>query len=216
MDRRKLLKGFAALTIGQRLVALNEARAAAARPVPAGIHELSGKVEINGAPARPGMAVLPGDTVSTGEGSRAIYLIGRDVFLQRDRSVIQIAGDTTRDGLRVVTGKILSVFGKGHKKIQTPTATIGIRGTACYIEAEESSVYFCLCYGRAEIVPTGRPEASETIETHYHDRPMFINAHGEQMMSPSTVRNHSDSELMLLEALAGRRPAFFGKNVSGY
>lgn len=216
MDRRQLLKSIAALTVGQRLVALNEARAAGTRPVPAGFHEHAGKVEVNGAPAQPGMAIQPGDSITTGQGGRAIYVIGRDVHLQRERTVVQIAGEGTRDGLRVITGKILSVFGKGEKKIITPTATIGIRGTACYIEAEENSIYFCLCYGKAEIVPLRRPEAGETIETLHHDRPLQINAYGEQIIFPSTVRNHSDSELMLLEALAGRRPPFVGLGLPGY
>lgn len=216
MDRRQLLKGIAALTIGQRLVALNEARAAGTRPVPTGLHEHTGKVEVNGAPAHSGMAIQPGDSVTTGQGSRAIYVIGRDVHLQRERTIVQIAGDGARDGLRVVSGKILSVFGKGDKKILTPTATIGIRGTACYIEAEENSIYFCLCYGKAEIVPIWRPEAGKTIETQYHDHPLQINAYGDQIFSPSTVHNHSDSELMLLEALAGRHPPFVGMSLPGY
>lgn len=216
MDRRQLLKGLAGLTIGHRLVALNEARAAGVRPVPAGLHEQSGKVEINGAPAHLGMAIQPGDSVTTGEGSRAIYVIGRDVHLQRERTVVQIAGDGARDGLRVVSGKLLSVFGKGDKKIMTSTATIGIRGTACYLDVEEHSIYFCLCYGKAEIVPIRHPEASKTIETQYHDHPMQINAYGDQIMSPSTVRNHSDSELMLLEALAARHPPFVGLGLPNY
>lgn len=216
MDRRQLLKRIAALPLAGKLVALNEARAAGLRPAPEGFHEQSGKVEVSGAPARPGVAIQPGDTITTGAASHAIYIIGHDVHLQRAESVVQIAGDSVRSGLRVVSGKILSVFGKGDKKILTPTATIGIRGTACYIEAEENRIYFCLCYGRAEVAPSRRPEQPEIVETSYHDRPMFINGYGEQVMSPSTVRNHSDAELMMLEALAGRRPAFFGKNVSGY
>lgn len=212
MDRRQLLKGFTALTIGQSLVALNEARAAISPPGAAGIHEYSGKLSVNGIPARSGTAIQAGDTIATGPDSHAIYIIGRDVHLQRDRSVVQIASG----GLRVVTGKLLSVFGKGDKKILTPTATIGIRGTACYIEAGTSSVYFCLCYGKAEIVPIDRPEAAQTIETLHHDHPLYIDADGQRMKAPATVRNHSDSELTLLEALAGRRPPFADLDLPGY
>lgn len=212
MDRRQLLKGIATLTLGQRLVALNEARAATGEPASPGVHEVSGKLLINGRPAAPGIAVRPGDTVSTGGDSHAIYMIGRDVHLQRERSVIHIASS----GLRVVSGKLLSVFGKGDKKILTPTATIGIRGTACYIETGETSTYFCLCYGKAEIVPSGRPDAGRTIETLHHDHPMSIDAAGEQMALPATVRNHADSELILLEALAGRRPPFVDLGLTDY
>lgn len=216
MERRQLLRRIAALTIGQRLLAPSKARAAGIDPAPAGLHEHAGKVEVNGAPAHRGMAILPGDRVTTGRDGRAIYVIGSDVHLQRERSIVQIAGDGARDGLRVLSGKILSVFGKGDKTIITPAATIGIRGTACYIEAEESSVYFCLCYGKAEITPLRHPEAVQTIETLHHDHPVQIDVYGKQIISPSTVRNHSDSELMLLESLAGRHPPFVGLGLPDY
>ena len=179
-------------------------------PAP-GVYRITGEVQVNGQAARPGMPVRPGDTVSTGPDSDAIYIIGQDVFLQRDRSVVRITGDIVKSGLRVLTGKLLAVFGKGDKRIATPTATIGIRGTGCYIEASADKVYFCLCYGKAEVASLRDPSVVATIETSHHDRPVYLPADGSPMMVPATVINHSDAELILLESLVGRVPPFYGR-----
>jgi len=114
--------------------------------------------------------------------------------------------------MRVVTGAILSVFGKGNKKLVVPTATIGIRGTGCYIEASEHQTYFCLCYGSAEVTPGANPAAAEFIETSYHDHPIVINDDpSTPAMQPATVINHTDIELTMLENLVGRWPPFYGR-----
>lgn len=214
MQRRQLIKGVAAFAIAERLGILHSAWAAGNKLPPPGMHKVSGDVRINGQRAREGSPVQPGDTITTGANSQAIYIIGTDAYLQRDQSTVSIAGQTVRAGLRVVSGKLMAVFGKGDKQIETPTATIGIRGTGCYIEAEAEAqkVYFCLCYGKAEIVSQQQPELRETIETRYHDMPVYLHADGRQMMVPASVINHSDSELILLESLLGRVPPFYGQS----
>lgn len=212
MQRRQLLKGIAALALAEHLGALHNAWAAGEKLPPPGMHKVTGDVRINGQRAKEGSPVRPGDTITTGANSQAIYIIGQDAYLQRDQSTVSIAGQTVRAGLRVVTGKLLAVFGKGDKQIETPTATIGIRGTGCYIEAETQKVYFCLCYGKAEIASQQQPELRETIETRYHDMPVYLHADGRQMMVPASVINHSDSELILLESLLGRVPPFYGQS----
>jgi hypothetical protein len=119
--------------------------------------------------------------------------------------------------MRVVSGKILSVFGKNSgRSIQTSTATIGIRGTGCYIEDEgtgaKARTYFCLCYGTAELVPKAAPQEVETYTTTHHDKPMYV--HNDmamtKMMVPAEVINHTDEELTLLEGLVGRVTPFYG------
>jgi hypothetical protein len=98
-----------------------------------------------------------------------------------------------------------------------PTATIGIRGTGCYIEAEAKTTYFCLCYGVAEVSPTADPKLTERIETKHHDHPILIhNDSAMPMMAPASVINHTDAELILLENLVGRWPPFYGKTYYGY
>lgn len=204
MDRRHLLQGIVALT----LVGHGPARAAGRKPAAPGLYRATGDVRVNGLPAREGMAVAHGDTITTGPGSEAIYVVGQDAYLQRDRSTVSILGDAAKGLLRVVSGKLLAVFGKGEKRIETATATIGIRGTGCYLESEPARVYFCLCYGTADITPLRAPQRTETITTRHHDHPLVIPAAGDVMLAPAAVANHGDDELVLLESLVGRTPPF--------
>ncbi|HNM82135.1 MAG TPA: hypothetical protein PKL28_13845, partial [Rhodocyclaceae bacterium] len=108
------------------------------------------------------------------------------------------------------------VFAKGERQIVTPSATIGIRGTGCYIEASPERVYFCLCYGSAEVVPSAAPHQAETYSTRHHDHPLYILPDGRRSMVPAGVSNHSDAELIELESLVGRTPPFQGLVPSAY
>ena len=187
---------------------IREALANGTKPVVPGVQKITGSVSINGKPASVGMTVGSGDTIVTGAGSEAIYVIDQDAFLQRANSSVSFSG-VAADVMRVLTGKILSVFGKGQKKLQTATATIGIRGTGCYIESDENRVYFCLCYGTADVVPDADPTHVERFETKHHERPVYF-YHGSSMpmMVDASMINHTDAELTLLESLVGRRPPF--------
>lgn len=207
-SRRTLILSMAA---GGLSLMMQKILAAGNNPVPPGLHRLKGDVRVNGVAAREGLLLKAGDTVQTGPGAEAIYVIDQDAFLQRENSQVSF-GNVGADFLRVFTGKLLSVFGKGAKRITTPTATIGIRGTGCYIEAEASRVYFCLCYGEAELTPTVAPQEKETIVTRHHDHPIYVHSDPAmaKSMVPASVINHSDAELTLLEALVGRRPPFDG------
>ena len=211
--RRTLLKGLAAIGLAGGGISgvISRALANGDNPVAAGLRSFEGAVSINGQAARVGMLIKPGDTVVTGANSKAVYVIGQDAFLQRDQTIV-VFGDTAADFMRVATGKLLSVFGKGQKKLRVSTATIGIRGTGCYIESGERETYFCLCYGEAEVVPTGAPEQREVIVTRHHDHPITISAsmQGGNIMAAAPVINHTDDELTLLESLVGRRPPYEG------
>ena len=213
--KRDTLKRLAALgVLGGAGVSglIREALANGSKPIVPGMHRVTGSVTVNGKPAQPGMAVGAGDTVVTGTGGEAIYVIGQDAYLQREKSTVSFSAGLTGAAvgvMRVLTGKILSVFGKGEKSLVTPTATIGIRGTGCYIEAEEKRVYFCLCYGAADIAPTADPSHVERIATKHHDHPVYIHSDSAMpMMVDATVINHGDAELELLESLVGRLPPF--------
>ncbi len=204
---------------------LQRALAAGNNPVPAGLHQIKGQVMVNGKPARAGQLILPGDTVITATDGEALYVIGQDAFLQRGGSTVSF-GQTAADFMRILNGRILSVFGKGNREIHFATATIGIRGTACYIEekvgaggtaSDTAPTYFCLCYGEAKVIPTAAPEQWETLLTTHHDHPIYIS---NDMKMPSTmvtapVINHTDTELILLENLVGRWPPFYGQVQAG-
>jgi hypothetical protein len=234
--RRRLIKALAAaglLTNGGIMGFMQRALANGTNPLPPGLHRLKGTVTVNGAAARAGQLVKPGDTLVTGKDGEALFVMEQDAFLQRGDTTVSF-GKTTTDFMRVATGRILSVFGKGERQIKFATAVIGIRGTACYIETGEAQrnvgvtegnpfsgtggtaqerAYFCLCYGEAEITPTAAPEERETIRTSHHDHPLYISNDMKMpsMMVSAPVINHTDAELIMLENLVGRLPPFYGQ-----
>jgi hypothetical protein len=212
--RETLLKLAAAgaLGAGGILGLVRQALAAGSLPATPGFHHIKGPVGVDAMRASIGMNIKPGQTVMTGSGGEAIYILGPDAFLQRENTRIKFEDSTGIATLRVVTGKVLSVFGKGNRQLVTSTATIGIRGTGCYMEAEEGRTYFCLCYGEAEITPTGDAKQRQTISTTHHEHPLYINAGGDHIMAPAAVINHTDSELTMLENMVGRWPPFHAKN----
>lgn len=188
--------------------------ALAARALPSGMVMIKGEVTVNGNAARTGTVVKPGDSVVTAAGGLAVFVVGKDAFLLRENSQLFTAGSRVLiASLRLVTGKLLSVFGRGRCNITTPTATIGIRGTGIYIEVEAERTYVCTCYGVVDLQARNMPEARETVHTTHHDAPRYIYAHGDmpiKMIEAAPVINHSDAELIMLEALVGREPPFVG------
>jgi len=63
------------------------------------------------------------------------------------------------------------VFGSGERRLHFPTATIGIRGTACYVDSQLGRDYFCLCHGEAELIPLAAPAHRRPLRTRHHDEP---------------------------------------------
>lgn len=178
------------------------------------IYSLQGSLTINGKPASENSLVQPDDLLKTGPNSQAIFVVGHDAFILRANSELQLSADNALvGGLRLVTGALLSVFGKSRHKIQTPTSTIGIRGTGVYVEAQPDLSYVCTCYGVTEISAQGG--ATETVESRHHDAPKYVTAKGEIL--PAGFINHTDEELMLVETLVGRTPPFslFDDNYGG-
>jgi hypothetical protein len=99
--------------------------------------------------------------------------------------------------------------------MQVPTATIGIRGTGVYIEAEPDLTYVCTCYGQVALASRDDPDDAELITTKNHDDPRYISRKPDKGTSIrlAPVINHSDAELKLLEAIVGRKvPKGFGKS----
>jgi hypothetical protein len=172
-----------------------------------GMRQVRGEVTVNGKPVRVGDPVRPGDTVATGARSFAAFVVGRDAFLVRDATRVEIAGGVATDLLRLVTGKLLGVFGAGRpRRLVTPNATIGIRGTGAYLEAEAARTYFCLCYGTADVA-TADGRTKDTYTTTHHESPRYLYGDGRKdAMTPARVVNHTDAELIMLEALVGRTP----------
>jgi hypothetical protein len=201
--------GGAALALGMAHLRLALAQGAVAP----GVARLRGDVRINGKPAQRGMDVGPGDVVTTGGNAELVAVVGRDAFLIRADSRVELGGDAKRlllSGLRVVSGALLSVFEPGREKsIRTATAAIGIRGTGVYVEVEPMRTYVCTCYGEAQLVPVDAPQEAETVRTLHHDQPRYIYPKGmPRMIEKAPVVNHTDAELTLLESLVGRKVPF--------
>lgn len=218
-NRRRTLKALAAAgLLGPAGISglIRDALAKGEVPLKTGLQKIKGEVIINHRLAVEGQLIKPGDSIVTGRNSEAIYVVGHDAYLQRELTTVSFGAEALQNLFRVVSGKILSVFGKGAKTIQTSTATIGIRGTGCYIEDEgtgaKARTYFCLCYGSVDLTPKAAPHEAESYTTTHHDKPMYI--HNDmamaKMMVPAEVINHTDAELTLLEGLVGRVTPFYG------
>jgi hypothetical protein len=184
------------------------------RELPAGqsIYDLRGEVLVNGKPATMQTVIGHNDRIETARDGQLIFVVGKDAFLMRGGSKLELSGDDSLlvSGLRLVSGALLSVFGKKEHHFSTPTATIGIRGTGLYVEAETDRSYVCTCYGTVDIAALDDPASQETIVSQHHDAPRYIFADGPsgQRIRSAPFKNHTDLELALIEALAGRTPPF--------
>jgi hypothetical protein len=184
------------------------------------IYRISGQASVNGTPATPDTRIVPGDTVETGKDSEIIFVVNSQSMILRadSRLVLQSEskslGSALVTGLRLVTGKILSVSRNQPMRIQTVTATIGIRGTGWYAEADPEQTYFCTCYGVADVASATDPASSQTVAATHHDMPLYIVANGTpgNNVRRAPFINHTDQELALIETLVGRTPPFVFSN----
>ncbi|OSM06772.1 hypothetical protein [Magnetofaba australis] len=186
-----------------------------------GIIDAHGDVRVNGQPAQKGASIKQGDVVATGPRSRATFVVGGDVFLMRPNSEVTVsvgeksaggASTTNRwlSGFKLKKGGILSAFSKGPKRTLTSTtATLGVRGTALYMQTmPNGATYFCPCYGTIDVADSAGRQ-SLTVNSIHHDAPLFIYGPDAPMaLEKAPMLNHTDAELMMIEALASRQPPF--------
>jgi len=179
------------------------------------IFSLEGDVRVNGVKADLDTRVATGDVISTSKDSEAVFAIGSDSFIIRSDSELEVEGsDFFIDTLRLVTGSMLSVFGERSAsqplKVSTVTATIGIRGTGIYMEAEPDLTYLCTCYGTVAMSSSFDPNDTTVVTATHHDAPKYISnkAVGGTHVRPAPFINHTDAELKLLEAIVGREVPF--------
>jgi len=188
-----------------------------------GIQKIQGEVKINGIPAEIGALVKTGDVITTGPKSYAVFVIDRSAYLVRDNTRLEFSSETSDQYkekivniLRLINGKMLSVFGRRRRKIFTTTAVAGIRGTGIYLEAEPERTYICTCYGLVDIQSKAAPEVKETVKTSYHESPRYVYASGaDQLIAKAPVINHTDAELIMLEGLVQRKPPFADEEDEG-
>jgi hypothetical protein len=194
------------------------------RKLPPGqsIYGLSGQVTVNDQQATLDTRIRPGDTVQTGQNSEIVFVVNTHSMILRGDSKLLIEppeGTSGSDsliiaGLRMISGKLLSVSRNSPMKLTSSTATIGIRGTGFYIESEPDRTYFCTCYGATDVQATADPSSRESIAAKHHDRPVYIVTDGGagNNIRNAPFINHTDQELALIETLVGRRTPFVFSN----
>lgn len=226
--RRRLL--VQALAAGLFSAGLPGAKALAAgilgsRParLPSGqsVHSISGQATVNGKAATLATRINPGDTVETAKDSEIIFVVnGNHSMILRGGSHLVIEkgndaqGSLLISGLRLLTGRLLSVSRNTAMRVKTSSATIGIRGTGFYVESDPELTYLCTCYGSTEIAASADPESKTTVEAKHHDRPLYISkdaGRGKNIRNAPMI-NHTDQELALIEALVGRVTPFVFEN----
>jgi hypothetical protein len=207
MARRKFVAASAALG------------AAFLLPLPlqaADIREMTGNVRVNGKRATRTTRIKAGDTVETGPGGTVWFVIGKDAFLLRERSRVSFdkAGtkSTVIGALRVVNGGLLAAFGEGARRLRTPTATAGIRGTAIYVEASAPRTYFCTCYGTVDLSDKTGKERKLVISGYHTGHMVYAKPIAGSKMSAAEFKHHTDAELVKLEKLVGRTSPILQRN----
>ena len=186
------------------------------------IYGLSGVVTVNEQPATLATRIKAGDTVQTARNSEIVFVVNtHSMILESDSKLLieQPEGSVESaiiGGLRMLSGKLLSVSRNSAMRVTSSTATIGIRGTGFYIEADPERTYFCTCYGATEVQANNDPQSREDIVSTHHNRPVYIVADGG---SGNNIRgapfiNHTDQELSLIETLVGRKTPFVFSNGS--
>jgi hypothetical protein len=219
--RRFLLRALSAgvLTGGvgwdPRALAQLLGRLPAKMPDGRSVFDVKGQVRVNGQAVTRDTVLTADSRLESATGAHLIVAVGDGAFLLRENSIVELSGQRLLvRGLRVVTGALLSVFGRRDAadavEVQTPVATIGIRGTGFYTEAEAERTYFCTCYGHTVISAAAAAQESEQIFSRHHDAARYIlaSAQAGRHIVPAPFKDHTDLELMTLEALCGRKVPF--------
>ncbi len=179
------------------------------------VYRVAGQVTVNGAPATLDTRIAPGARIVTGGDGQLIYAVGDSAFIARAHTEVVIEATKSTSllvgGYQLLRGALLSVFGHGRPlQLRSTLATVGIRGTGVYMETDPEQTYFCTCYGVADIQAASDAQSKTTVVATHHNRPLYI-VSGQP--SGANIRNapfinHTDQELMLIEALVGREPPF--------
>jgi ribosomal 50S subunit-recycling heat shock protein len=175
--------------------------------------KIKGQVKVDGKRAESTQQVKVGQEVTVSPGGSAAFAVGNDAFIvkgQERGARLQIEGKAqTVDRLRLVSGGLVATFGKGpERKIVTTSASIGIRGTGCYVESQMHRSYICYCYGRFAFTSRDDQSVQEDFEATYHDAGRFMLRWPRPRIIAAGGLGHDDDDLILAESLVGRKPPF--------
>ena len=177
------------------------------------IVDLRGDALVNGERLTTQKTIQTGDSIETGPNSNLVFVLGNASFLVRQNSRMTVergATLTTVSVLRMITGAVASVWGRGTaRQIVTPTLTAGIRGTGVYTEVfpEQSfRSYFCNCYGTVDM---GAGSDKTVSQSSYHQSFWGeVQPKNGHYLTPAKAINHTDEELEYLAKLVNQRTAW--------
>jgi len=175
--------------------------------------KIKGQVKVDGQRASSQQQIRPGQELSVSPGGSAAFAVGNDAFILKGRergASLEIEGKGSAvDQLRLISGGLVASFGKGaERKIITTSATIGIRGTGCYVESQLNRSYICYCYGRFAFSSRDDDSVRENFEASYHDAGRFMLRWPRPRIVSAGGLGHDDNDLILAEGLVGRKPPF--------
>jgi len=175
--------------------------------------QLVGDATVNGSRLVAGQSIITGDQITTGPNSSLIFMLGNSAFHVRQNSMMTVERGVSLFAvsvLRLVTGAVVSVWGKGtNRQIITPTMTAGIRGTGVYTEIfanQGGRSYFCNCYGTVAL-SSGEDNTLSTSEYHQAFWGEVAPKDG-RLLTPAKAINHTDEELEALARLVNQRTAW--------
>src|SRR3569832_960037 len=177
------------------------------------IVDYTGDATINGERLVRDRSIQTGDSLETGPNSNLVFVIGNASFQVRQNSRLTVDRGPTLFAvsvLRVLTGGVAAVFGKGvNRQVVTPTLTAGIRGTGIYTEVmptQNYRSYFCNCYGTIDMsAGADRAVSQSSYHQSFWGEVEPKNGH---MLTAANAINHTDEELEYLAKLVGQRTAW--------
>jgi hypothetical protein len=86
------------------------------------IYDLRGKVKVNGQSATVDTLIDSSALIETGDDSHLIFAVGKDAFILRNNSTLQLGGKSIISEMKLLSGKLLSVFGN-----RAARQTLGIK-----------------------------------------------------------------------------------------
>jgi hypothetical protein len=175
------------------------------------IVELQGDARANGQRLRPEQTIQTGDRIETGPDSRLVFVLGNASFLVRQNTRLTVERGATLSVvsvLRLVTGAVASVWGKGiSRQIVLPTLTAGIRGTGVYSEVMPTGrSYFCNCYGTVDMA--AGPDRAVSEASYHQSFWGEVEPRNGRLLTPAGAINHTDEELEMLAKLIDQQTAW--------
>jgi len=178
------------------------------------IYSISGRVLVNGQEADIHTRISAADTISTAADGRLIYAVGATALLVRSDSRVIMTAQQADAGaiarIQVERGKALLTAAADSTQLDTSTARLTLGRGGAYVEADPDQTYFCKCYGVASITAANDPASQEQVVSVHHSAPRYVLAAADagRAIRAAPFIDHTDQELMLIEALVGRTPPF--------